>query len=94
MHFEQTIYANIQMTTKVSIEIIQGVNVCSNTRGYCIEIIAAFDSVEHWAIFKALSYTGINETHYIKILEEIHTYATARIHLDIEVSSEINITRK
>ena len=59
--------------------------------GY-IDYEKAFDSIEHEAIFKALGSIGINET-YITILEDIYRGATARIHMDNQVSEEIPILR-
>ena len=59
--------------------------------GY-IDYEKAFDSIEHKAIFKALRSIGINET-YITILEDTYTGATARVHMDSEVSEEIPILR-
>ena len=44
------------------------------------------------AIFKALRSIGINET-YITILEDNYTGATARVHMDSQVSEEIPILR-
>ena len=40
----------------------------------------------------ALRLVGINET-YITVLEDTHTGATARVHVDSEVSEEIPILR-
>ena len=60
--------------------------------GY-IDYEKAFDSIEHKAIFKALRSIGINET-YITILEDIYTGATARVHMDSQVSEEIPIPRR
>ena len=59
--------------------------------GY-IDYEKAFDSIEHKAIFKALRSTGIHET-YITILEDTYTGATARVHMDSQVSEEIPIPR-
>ena len=59
--------------------------------GY-IDYKKAFDSLEHKAIFKALRSIGINET-YITILEDTYTGATARLHIDSQVSEEIPILR-
>ena len=64
-------------------------------RPLCIEYIdyeKAFDTIEHEAIFKALRSIGINET-YISILEDIYTDASARVHMDNQVSEEIPILR-
>ena len=52
-----------------------------------IDYEKAFDTVEHFAIFKALRKTNINET-YINSLQNIYSQATARIHLDKSVSGE------
>ena len=57
--------------------------------GY-IDYENAFDSIEHKAIFKALRSIGINET-YITILEDTYTGATARIHMDSQVSEDIPV---
>ena len=57
-----------------------------------IDYEQAFDTVEHFAIFEALRKTNINET-YIKILQNIYSQATARIHLDKLVSDEFPIHR-
>ena len=57
-----------------------------------IDYEKAFDSVEHIAMFNALINMNIPST-YINILQDIYTNATARIHLDNEVSSVINIKR-
>ena len=59
--------------------------------GY-IDYEKAFDSIEHKAIFKALRSIRINET-YITILEDTYTGATARVHIDSQVSEEIPILR-
>ena len=59
--------------------------------GY-IDYKKAFDSIEHKAVFKALRSIGINET-YITILEDTYTGATARVHMDSQVSEEIPILR-
>ena len=61
----------------------------------CIAFIdyeKAFDSVEHEDIFKALRSIAINET-YIKIIEDIYTEATAKIHMENQTSEEIKILR-
>ena len=50
----------------------------------------AFDTVGHSAIFEALRKTNINET-CIKILQNIYSQATARIHL---VSDEFHINSR
>ena len=52
----------------------------------------AFGTVEHFAIFEALRKTSINETH-INIVQNIHSQATARIHLDTLVSDGFPINR-
>ena len=58
--------------------------------GY-IDYEKAFDSIEHNSIFKALRSIGINET-YITILEDTsYTGATARVHVNNQVSEEIPI---
>ena len=62
---------------------------------YCIHDIdyeKAFDSVEHEIIFKALRNIGINET-YINIIEDIYTDATAKVHIEKQMSEEIRILR-
>ena len=64
-------------------------------RPLCIGYIdneKAFDSIEHEAISKALRSTGINET-FITILEDTYTRATARVHMDNQISEEIPILR-
>ena len=48
--------------------------------------------LEHEAIFKALRSIGIYET-YITILEYAYTGATARVHMDNQVSEEKQILR-
>ena len=61
----------------------------------CIAFIdyeKAFDSVEHKDIFTALRNIAINET-YIKIIEDIYTGATAKIHIEEQTSEEIKIMR-
>ena len=55
--------------------------------GY-IDFQKAFDSIEHEAILKVLESIGINET-YIIILEDTYKGATARVHMDNQVSEEI-----
>ena len=57
-----------------------------------IDYEKAFDSVEHAIIFKALRNIGINET-YINIIEDIYTDATAKVHIEKEMSEEIKILR-
>ena len=57
-----------------------------------VDFEKAFDSIEHPAMFRSLRNIGINET-YINILEDIYTDATAKIHLDSEISTEIKIAR-
>ena len=59
--------------------------------GY-IDYEKAFDSIEHEVIFKVLRSTGINET-FITILEDTYTGATARVHIDSQVSEEISVLR-
>ena len=64
-------------------------------RPLCIGYIdneKVFDSIEHKAIFKALRSIGINET-YITILEDTYIGATARVHMDSQVSEELPILR-
>ena len=48
--------------------------------------------MEHAIIFKALRNIGINET-YINIIEDIYTDATAKVHIEKEMSEEIKILR-
>ena len=57
-----------------------------------IDYEKAFDTVEYFAIFETLRKPNINET-YINILQNIHSQATARIHLDKLVSDEFPIHR-
>ena len=57
-----------------------------------IDYEKAFDTVEHFAIFEALRKTKVNET-YINILQNIYNQATARVHLDKLVSTELQIHR-
>ena len=57
-----------------------------------IDYEKAFESVEYFAIFEALRKTNKNET-YINILQNIHSQATARIHLDKLVSDEFLFNR-
>ena len=57
-----------------------------------VDFEKAFDSIEHPAMFRALRNIGINET-YINLLEDIYSDATAKIHLDNEISTEIKISR-
>lgn len=52
----------------------------------------AFDSIEHKDMFDALRNIGIEEG-YICILEDIYTDATARIHIEKDVSKEVKIER-
>ena len=59
--------------------------------GY-IDFDKAFDSVEHKDLFASLRTAGINEN-YVQILEDIYTNASARIHIDNDVSKEIHIGR-
>ena len=56
----------------------------------CTDYVRIFDSIEHEAIFKALRSIGINETY---IQEDNYTEATARVHMDSQVSKEIPIQR-
>ena len=65
-------------------------------RPLCVGYIAyeyAFDSIEHDAIFKALKAIGINET-FISITEDVYTGATARVHIDNQVSEKIPTLHK
>ena len=57
-----------------------------------IDYEKAFDSVEHEAILKALQNIGLNEN-YISIIKDIYTDATARIHINKQVSEEIKILK-
>ena len=57
-----------------------------------IDYEKALDSVEHEIIFKALRNIGINET-YINIIEDIYTDATAKVHIEKQMSEEIKISR-
>ena len=57
-----------------------------------IDYEKAFDTVEHFAIFEALRKINVNET-YINILQNIYNQATARVHLDKQVSTEFPIHR-
>ena len=57
-----------------------------------IDYEKAFDTVEHFAIFEALRKTNVNKT-YINILQNIYNQATARVHLDKLVSTELQIHR-
>ena len=59
--------------------------------GY-IDYEKAFDSVEHKDLFTALRKVGINEG-YVQLLEDIYTDATAKIHIENDVSKPINIER-
>ena len=43
-------------------------------------------------IFKALRNIGVNET-YINFIEDIYTDATAKVHIEKQISEEINIFR-
>ena len=63
-------------------------NICV---GY-IDFEKAFDSVEHKDLFTSLRKAGIIEA-YVEILEDIYTNATARIHIENDVSKVINIRR-
>ena len=60
--------------------------------GY-IDYEKAFDSIEHEAIFKALSSIDINET-YITILENIYTGVTTRVHVDNQISEKSTNTKR
>ena len=55
-----------------------------------IDYEKAFDSIEHFSIFEALRKINVNET-YVKILENIYKGATARVHLDNNVSEPFAI---
>ena len=57
-----------------------------------IDYEKAFDSVEHSDLFLALRKIGINEG-YVQILEDIYTDATARIHIDEDISKPFKISR-
>ena len=57
-----------------------------------IDYEKALDSIEHEAILEALRSIGTNET-YITILEDTFTGATARVHVNNQVSEEIPILR-
>ena len=59
--------------------------------GY-IDYEKPFDSIEHVAISKALRTICIHEV-YIAILEDIYTEATARVHMNNQISEEILILR-
>ena len=59
--------------------------------GY-IDYEKAFDSVEHKDLFTALRKVGVNEG-YVQLLEDIYTDATAKIHIENDVSKTINIER-
>ena len=59
--------------------------------GY-IDYEKAFDSVEHEDLFTALRKVGVNEG-YVKLLEDIYTNATAKIHIENDVSKVVNIER-
>ncbi|GFN83079.1 endonuclease-reverse transcriptase [Plakobranchus ocellatus] len=52
----------------------------------------AFDSVEHAAIVQALIKVNINEN-YVTIIENIYKGATARIHIDNQISEAFEIQR-
>ena len=63
--------------------------------GLCLGYInyeKAFDSVEHKDLFTALRKVGLNEG-YIQLLEDMYTDATAKIHIENDVSKTINIER-
>jgi hypothetical protein len=57
-----------------------------------IDYEKAFDSIEHFAIIRALRNININET-YVKLLQNIYKDATAKIHIDNHVSTEFKIER-
>ena len=57
-----------------------------------IEYEKAFDTGEHEAILKALQNIGVNEN-YISIIKDIYTDATARFHINEQVSEEIKILK-
>ena len=57
-----------------------------------IDYQKAFDSVEHEDLFQSLRKIGINEA-YIQVLEDIYTEATARIHIDQDISKPIKTNR-
>ena len=52
----------------------------------------AFDSIEHKDMFNALRKAGIHEG-YINIIQDIYTNATARIHIDKDISKEVKMER-
>ena len=76
--------------------IYQLIEKCNEFKRYiCIGYIdyeQSFDSIDHEAISKTSTSISINET-YITILEDIYTSATARVHMNNEVSEEIPILR-
>ena len=57
-----------------------------------IDYETAFEYIEHEATCKTLRTIGINEA-YITILEDIHTGATARAHVDNQISEKMSILR-
>ena len=57
-----------------------------------IDYEKASDTKEHFAIFEALRKTSIHET-YVKILQNVCSQATAKIHLDKLVSDEFLLNR-
>ena len=59
--------------------------------GY-IDYEKAFDSVEHKDLFTALRKVGVNKG-YVQLLEDIYTDATAKTHIENDVSKTINIER-
>ena len=59
--------------------------------GY-IDYEKAFDSVEHKDLFTALRKVGICEG-YVQLLEDIYTNASARIHIENDISNIIRIER-
>ena len=57
-----------------------------------IDYEKAFDSVEHGAIIQTLRKINVNEN-YVNIIANIYKGATARIHIDNQVSEEFEIQR-
>ena len=57
-----------------------------------IDYQKAFDSIEHTDMFDALRKIGIQRG-YIAILEDIYTNATAKIHIDNDISKAFRIER-
>ena len=57
-----------------------------------IDYQKAFDSIEHIDMFDALRATEIQRA-YITILEDIYTDATAKVHIDNDISKTVRIER-